>query len=284
MSEKTKRFWWLKLRDDFFDQAVIKKLRRMAGGDTYTIIYLKMQLLSLRNEGVLVFENVEDTFEKELALRLDEADDDVKMTLLFLEKQSLIEVIDGNEYVLPEAVRNMASECDSAARVRNFRERKAANALHSNEKALHCALPNVTCNTEERREEEKRERGEEMRDIHVSSDDDGRAPIDYKSIVESFNKTCTSLPGVREINDKRRKAIRSAYKQAEAAGGFTSLFERVESSDFLTGRKGNWNGCGFDWILKPANLTKIIEGNYDNKADKPGQPDYTDASRYTERW
>lgn len=45
MSEKTKRFWWLKLRDDFFDQAVIKKLRRMAGGDTYTIIYLKMQLL-----------------------------------------------------------------------------------------------------------------------------------------------------------------------------------------------------------------------------------------------
>ena len=90
MSEKTKRFWWLKLREGFFDQTVIKKLRRMAGGDTYTIIYLKMQLLSLRNEGIIPFENVEDTFDKELALKLDEATDDVQVTLLFLQKHNLI--------------------------------------------------------------------------------------------------------------------------------------------------------------------------------------------------
>ena len=43
-----KRYYWLKLMDDFFDSKRIKKLRKMAGGDTYTIIYLKMQLLSLK--------------------------------------------------------------------------------------------------------------------------------------------------------------------------------------------------------------------------------------------
>lgn len=45
-----KRYYWLKLPDDFFRQKPIKKLRRIAGGDTYTIIYLKMLLVSLKNE------------------------------------------------------------------------------------------------------------------------------------------------------------------------------------------------------------------------------------------
>ena len=57
-----KKFYWLKLSENFFRQPRIKKLRRIAGGDTYTIIYLKMQLLSLENEGKLYFEGVEETF------------------------------------------------------------------------------------------------------------------------------------------------------------------------------------------------------------------------------
>lgn len=278
MGERTKRFWWLKLREDFFDQAVIKKLRRMAGGDTYTIIYLKMQLLSLRNDGALLFENVEDTFEEELSLKLDEATDDVQVTLLFLQKHNLIEIINDDEYVLSEAVRNMDSECDSAARVRNFRERKAAKTLQCNGKELHCALQSVTCNTEKEIEKEiEIDRRDKKK--YMSSSDDAPAPLDYKSIAETFNSTCQSLPKVRDITDQRKKAIRGASKRIEGEGGFEALFRKVESSDFLTGRNGGWTGCGFDWILKPANLTKILEGNYDNWAGSV-QPDYTDPSRY----
>ena len=119
---------------------------------------------------------------------------------------------------------------------------------------------------------------------YLSSGDDGRAPFDYASVVESFNSTCPSLPHIRGLNDQRRKAIRKAAAQVEEAGGFPALFAKVEASDFLTGRSGSWNGCGFDWILKPANLTKILEGNYDNRTAGTGQPDYTDTTRYTEGW
>ena len=48
-----KRYYWLKLQDGFFTSKRIKKLRRLAGGDTYTIIYLKMQLLAMKTDGVL---------------------------------------------------------------------------------------------------------------------------------------------------------------------------------------------------------------------------------------
>ena len=57
-----KKYYWLKLKEDFFRQPRMKKLRKVAGGDTYTIIYLKMQLLSLENEGTLFFEGIEDDF------------------------------------------------------------------------------------------------------------------------------------------------------------------------------------------------------------------------------
>ena len=46
-----KRYYWLRFKDDFFDSKRIKKLRKMAGGDTYVIIYLKMQLKALRTDG-----------------------------------------------------------------------------------------------------------------------------------------------------------------------------------------------------------------------------------------
>ena len=57
-----KKFYWLKLKDDFFKQKEMKKLRKIAGGDTYTIIYLKMMLLSVKSEGKIYFEGLEDIF------------------------------------------------------------------------------------------------------------------------------------------------------------------------------------------------------------------------------
>ena len=67
-----KRYYWLKLPDGFFRQKAIKKLRKIAGGDTYTIIYLKMLLVAMKQDGRLYFEGVEATFYDELALELSE--------------------------------------------------------------------------------------------------------------------------------------------------------------------------------------------------------------------
>jgi len=50
-----KRYYWLKLPDDFFRQKPIKKLRKIAGGDTYTIIYLKMLLIAIKQDGKIYF-------------------------------------------------------------------------------------------------------------------------------------------------------------------------------------------------------------------------------------
>jgi predicted phage replisome organizer len=124
-----KRYYWLKLQEDFFSSLRIKKLRKIAGGDTYTIIYLKMQLMSIRNGGVLRYCGIEKSFAEELALDMDEDVENVSVTLQYLLACGLIETSDNIEYLLPFAALNTGSEGSGAKRVREFREKQ---------KALHC--------------------------------------------------------------------------------------------------------------------------------------------------
>ena len=119
-----KKYYWLKLKEDFFRQPRMKKLRRIAGGDTYTVIYLKLQLLSLENEGMLYFEGIEDDFIEELALTIDEDVDNVKFTVMYLMSQGLMEEKTVNEYVLPETVNSIGSETANAERKRRSREKQ----------------------------------------------------------------------------------------------------------------------------------------------------------------
>lgn len=121
-----KRYYWLKLPDDFFRQKPIKKLRKIAGGDTYTVIYLKMLLISLKNDGKLYFDGVEDNFCEEMALELDEEEENVKVTVQFLMAQDLLKLIDESEYELTECSRMVGSESASAERMRRLRDKKTS--------------------------------------------------------------------------------------------------------------------------------------------------------------
>lgn len=126
---ENKRYFWLRLHDDFFDSLRIKKMRKMAGGDTYTIIYLKMQLKSIKKGGVLTFTGVEQDFASELALDIDESVEDVKMTLSYLIGCGLVQCSDEVNFFLPYAVENTGSETASTQRSRDFRQKQ---------KVLHC--------------------------------------------------------------------------------------------------------------------------------------------------
>lgn len=89
----------------------------------------------------------------------------------------------------------------------------------------------------------------------------------YQDIACAFHDTCKSLPRVRNLNQQRKAHIRNLLK-TYTVGDIRAVFEKAEASDFLSGRSGKWNGCGFDWLIKPSNFIKVLEGNYDNKDDK----------------
>lgn len=120
----SKRYFWLKLKEEFFEDKTIKKLRKIAGGDTYTIIYLKMLLLAIKQENKLYFEGVEENLAGELALELNEEEDNVSVTISYLKSKGLLEVVSEDEFLLPQCEEMVGSETDAARRQRLSRGRK----------------------------------------------------------------------------------------------------------------------------------------------------------------
>ena len=143
----------------------MKKLRKVAGGDTYTIIYLKLQLLSINNEGVIEFEGTDEDIYHQLALDIDEEIDDIKMTLAFCNANDLIEYVNDDVF-LNEVPALIGSESQSARRVRKHRKKK--KALQSNTHALQGNTDVTKCNTEQEQEQDI-EQEQERRDKSKSS-------------------------------------------------------------------------------------------------------------------
>lgn len=127
----TKRYYWLKLKEDFFTQKEIKKLRRIAGGDTYTIIYLKMLLKSLKNDGRLYYDGIEDNFVSELALDIDEDEENVKMTVAYLIRSGVLVQNNADEFEILTAKEMTGSEGESAQRMRRMRSKNSLSGVET---------------------------------------------------------------------------------------------------------------------------------------------------------
>lgn len=135
---QNKKYYWLKFKIDFFSDIRLLKLRSIAGGDTYIVIFLKLMLLSVKNEGIIIFEGVFPTLAEELSYSLREDIKNIQVVLDFSISHGMIEE-NKNQYLIPYASNNIGSETESAERVRKHRE---------NAKVLHCNSHETKCNTE----------------------------------------------------------------------------------------------------------------------------------------
>lgn len=90
-------------------------------------------------------------------------------------------------------------------------------------------------------------------------------PVPYQKIMMLFNEICVSFPRLKSMSESRKKAIRVRMKHYTLED-FRTLFNKAEASDFLKGRNDRMWTANFDWLIKEANMQKVLEGNYDNPA------------------
>lgn len=105
-------------------------------------------------------------------------------------------------------------------------------------------------------------------EINISSsdeDDISAAASSAEKVVESYNRICTSYPKVESITAVRRDQIAASMKELKADAGFyEKVFRKAEKSAFLKNKKGKKWVTGFDWMIRPQNAVKILEGTYDD--------------------
>lgn len=175
MTLKNKRYFWIQLTQDFFKSKEMKLLRKIAGGDTHTIIYLKMMLISLEDGGRIYYDGLADNLAEELSLVIDENIEDIKITLIFLESKGLLTRKSERDYFLEQVPEMVGSETASARRVRKFRENKLA----------------LQCNNEV-----TKRNGDIDKDIDIDLDIDlDKNPIEI--IVEEYQSRIAPLDGTQ---------------------------------------------------------------------------------------
>lgn len=108
-------------------------------------------------------------------------------------------------------------------------------------------------------------------------------PTPYTAIVEMYHEICKSYPKLRNVSDNRKKAIAARWKEyRQDLDTFRELFTRAEASAFLKGKnKRNW-AADFNWLMNSENMSKVLEGNYDNDKQEGGQS-HGGHSGYAER-
>lgn len=177
-----KRYYWLKLYSDFFSSVRIKKLRKLAGGDTYLTIYLKMQLLAMQHDGILRWSGVEDDFAAELALELDEEVDNVKVTMAYLLSCGLAETDDNVNFFFPFAVSNVGSEGTSAQRMRDARKLAKQNAgtenvpLEANDVRTLCEQRSIEIEIRDRDRDKRKDKKKDTEDMCAEPEKSASTP------------------------------------------------------------------------------------------------------------
>ena len=101
-------------------------MRKLPGGEEITIIYLKIMLVSLADEGKIYFEGLADDLAEELALLIDEDPEAIRMALLFLSQKNLLTTSDNFQYKLEQVPEMIGSETASTRRARKHRESRKA--------------------------------------------------------------------------------------------------------------------------------------------------------------
>lgn len=251
MAEGQKRYYWLKLKNDFFSRKEIKRLRRIAGGDTLTIIYLKMLCRSLKDNGKLYYDGLDNDFVSELAMDIDEDTENVQITVNYLIKTGLLEQIDEVEYTLKDAESNTGTETAVAARVRKHRERQKALQCNTDVTAVK-QLGNVEIEKEKDKEIDKEieeEKEEEKKEERPSSSE----------ILKLYADSIHPVSSLVEA-DKLRVLIEAHGKTFVAKAIERAVMRNKRSLAYITGILNNWEVNGYD---------EGIEGKQTEKQSDP---------------
>lgn len=105
---------------------------------------------------------------------------------------------------------------------------------------------------------------------------DASAPIPFEKIMQLYNATCKSFLKIKVIDGQRRKAVAARWRTHQSLDAFAELFQKAEASAFMRGENDKSWSADFDWMIRPTNMAKVLEGKYDNDRTKGGASHGTD--------
>lgn len=281
---------WIRITTDMFDNRKIKFLRKLPDGNNLVLIWVMLLTMAGRcNSSGMIFltENIPYT-PKILADELGFEEGTVLLALQMFEKLHMVAtsndflVIPGwEEYQNVEGLDRIREQ--TRIRVANHREKKRISDCN--------VTSNVTVTngnaTEEEREEDKEieDSSSSLRSEELVAPEAAATPqqeeierIPYAKVQKLYNDLCPKMAKCTVMSEARKKAIKARFGSGYKLEDFERLFDLAAQSSFLNGGNKRNFMANFDWLIRDANMAKVLDGNY---ADRPNGNNSPDGGGFT---
>ncbi|QZY55957.1 phage replisome organizer N-terminal domain-containing protein [Crassaminicella profunda] len=266
-----KKYYYLKLKENFFDSKEIKVLESMENGYKYSNLLLKLYLQSLKYEGELKF-NEFIPYNEEMIAAVTRMDiDTVRVALRIFKQLKLIEVLDDGTIFMLAIQDFIGKSSTEAERKKRYRKKIAQE---KNKRLTGQIMDKCPNHFETEKDKDGTFLDERPPEIEIDLEKDleiekekGAPPVPYEKIKKLFNENCIHLAKVRSLSQNRKKHLQARWKQFDYnLETFKEIFKKVNESEFCNGSNNRKWKVDFDWLIKnDENMVKVLEGKYDSK-------------------
>ena len=253
-----KKYYWLKLREDFFDDPQDETIQFITEKNPlYTIFYLKLCLKALRTDGKMLryIGSKCLPYDVESLARLTSMDiDTVRCALALFKEIGLVRFLDSGELFLTQIDEMVGSETEEAIRSRKRRSRQALTTDNVPELPGQCPV-NDRLLTDERPTEKEKEIEKETRDRGRGRDREKKDL--FETLLPEYQISEPLADKIREFLRYRKEQHRFTYKET----GLKNFLHETEKAEqeygsiavincFSETMKNGWKGIFYDRIQK----------------------------------
>lgn len=257
---------WIKIVTDVFDDEKILMIETMPECDTVIVIWFKLLCLAGKQNNSGVFQLGQIPFTDEMFAAIFRRPlNTVRFALETFERFGMIEIIQ-NTVTIPNWSKHQSLDA--------YEKRKERDRLYQAERRA--AQRAIAEKSSDKSADTSSDASSDIAYLEGDKKEDKtidkikRDIVDCQQIADLYNSICRSLPAVRSLSEARKKAIR-ARLNTYSLDDFRLLFQNAEASTFLKGGNDrNWT-ANFDWLIKDANMAKVLEGNYADKQRRFGR-------------
>lgn len=190
-SNDNKRYYWLKLKKDFFQQHQIKVLKSLPNGRLYALIYLELLAESTTHNGELRYSQMLPYDTVTLSAVIDEDKDNVEKAIETFVNLELVEILDDGTIYMLEINRLIGSETGQTIRKRESRIKNEGKLLVKN------TLENRYKRLDNREQiKESRHKHGQYSNVLLSDEEmeklKSEFPNDYQQRIERVSEYCAS--------------------------------------------------------------------------------------------
>ena len=240
---EAKKFYWLKLKRDFFKRHDIRIIEEMPNGKDYVLFYLKLLLESIDHEGSLRFSDTIPYNEQMLSVVTNTNVDIVRSAMKLFVELGMMSICDDQTIYMAEVDKliGSAADNDGANRVRRFREKQKTLALQN-------VTDFVTEDNERKREEKEKDID---KDIEIEREKESPFAQPTHRENDSFSTFST---GLSTIEDTKRKMLGGELGKGVvflSQGQIDDLLDKLSLEEF-----DYYVGVVADCILKGKHFKK----------------------------